>query len=100
VAAFAAPETSAETRARAALSAALAGDRATPRLAAALGPGGALAVARSIADGLARGLTPAALTQALKLLCAGRELPLAEVRRALARLAATDPRLAPLLTQL
>ncbi|HEY7957635.1 MAG TPA: hypothetical protein VII38_20150, partial [Polyangia bacterium] len=99
-AAFAAPETSAETRARAALSAALAGDRATPRLAAALGPGGALAVARSIADGLARGLTPAALTQALKLLCAGRELPLAEVRRALARLAATDPRLAPLLTQL
>ena len=98
--AFAAPETSSETRARAALSAALAGDCATPRLAAALGEGGAPAVAHAVADGLARGLSPSALTQAAKLLCAGRELPLAELRRALTPLATTDPRLAPLVAQL
>jgi hypothetical protein len=98
--AFAAPETAVGTRARAALASALAGDRRATRLGAALGAGGAQALARAVADASGRTVAARLLVQAVTLVCAGAPPLKEETRRALASLAASDQRLRAIASQI
>jgi tetratricopeptide (TPR) repeat protein len=99
-AAFGAADTATGTKARGALAVALANNRRALRLTPLLGPGGAVALARAVADALGRNVAARALVQAVRLLCGNHPDLLTAVRDALSALTAKDARLRAIVSEL